>query len=297
VKLWVIANPAAGRRNSAAAFELIAKQLAGASAEFHLTERGGDEKALAERALAEGVRTIIVVGGDGTCSNIASVLVRARSDCALGVVPAGTGNDFAKTLGVRNMPIAKIAQLVSTGSRTRIDVGLADGRYFINSCGFGFDASVLEATTQVKFFKGDALYIYAALKQLLTYRGLPITVDRTSAEAANDILMVTVSNGPFLGGAFHIAPEASVLDGKLDVCVVRDANVLQRVRVFASAFRGTHGQLPSVQTFRAGRLTLSFPSPPAIELDGELCQAQSSDVLIECVPRALNVIAAPNATL
>ena len=228
---------------------------------------------------------------------MANAIVQAGSSCRLAVVPAGTGNDFAKTLGVRKAPIAAIADLVLRGTSTPIDVGLIDGRYFINSCGFGFDASVLEATQRVSFLKGDALYIYAALRQLLTYRGVRVDIEGMFDDATRDVLMVTVSNGQFLGGAFQIAPEASVVDGKLDVCVVRDANVLQRVRLFASAFRGTHVRLPAVQTVRAKRISLTFPSAPAIELDGELRRAQSREVTIQCVPRALNVIAADGARL
>jgi diacylglycerol kinase (ATP) len=293
----VIFNPA-GRGGAARDLSAeVARQFGGIGLSIRETRAPGDEERLAQDALARNVTTIIAVGGDGTCSNIANAIVRAGSTCRLAVVPAGTGNDFAKTLGVQKSSIADVVQLVLRGELTRIDVGRVGGRYFINSCGFGFDASVLDATTRVKILKGDALYIYAALRQLFTYKGLRIAVDGVFDATGKDILMVTVSNGRFLGGAFHIAPEASVLDGKLDVCVVRDANVLQRVRLFASAFRGTHGRLPAVQTIRTERISLTFPSPPAIELDGELRQAQSHEVTIECVPRALNVIAASNAPL
>ena len=261
------------------------------------TARRGDEERLTLEALDDGWTTIVAVGGDGTCSRIADVLVKSRSDCALAVIPWGTGNDFAKTLGVAGWSPEQVAVLVERAEPRIIDAGLIDGRHFINSCGFGFDASVLAATEHVRFLKGDALYIYAALRQLLTYRGIPIEIDRKSDESAPELLMVTVSNGRYLGGAFHIAPNASVLDGQLDVCVVREANVLQRVRLFASAFRGTHGRLPSVRTLRTGAISLRFPSPPAIEIDGELHRARSREVKIECVPGALSVIAAPGAPL
>ena len=209
----------------------------------------------------------------------------------------GTGNDFAKTLGVAKLAPAEIAALVAQSTPQRIDVGFAAELYFINSCGFGFDASVLEAAQGVKFLKGDALYIYAALKQLLNYRGCSIAVDGNGNRTAEHLLMATVSNGRFLGGAFNIAPQASVRDGALDVCLIRDASVLERMNLFASALRGTHGRRPSVRAFQTPAVTLSFPSPPLIEIDGELRQARSSDVRIECIPRALNVIAADGAPL
>lgn len=228
---------------------------------------------------------------------MADAILRFGPGCALAVVPAGTGNDFSKTLGVAAHTAAQIATLVAEGAHTTIDVGIADGWYFINSCGFGFDASVLQATAGVRFLKGDALYIYAALAQLFSYRGLPVEINGAGPDANEELLMVTVSNGPFLGGAFRIAPQASVTDGELDVCLVRDANVIERVRLFAAAMRGTHGRLPAVRMLRMTGMTFKFGSAPLIELDGELRHARSAEVRIECVPRALKVIAAKGLTL
>lgn len=291
----VIFNPA-GRGGAA---QDLLPELLGRFGEIGInvreTRRPGDEERLAGDALARGVTTIVAVGGDGTCSNIANAILQARSQCRLAVVPAGTGNDFAKTLGVRKHSVADIAGLVSRNAGALIDVGVADGRYFINSCGFGFDASVLEATKRARFLKGDALYIYSALAQLFTYRGIPVSLEPGTGTQEENLLMLTVSNGRFLGGAFVIAPTASVIDGRLDVCLVADANVLQRVNLFASALRGRHTGLPTVRAFTTAAIALSFPVPPSIELDGELRRARSTHVAIECVPKALNVIATDGA--
>ena len=297
-RVELIINAAAGRGKAARLLPRITEAFAAIGVgTFRKTSARGDEELLARDAVARGVTTIIAVGGDGTCSGVANAILNSRSECRLAVIPLGTGNDFAKTLGVEGWTPERVAKLVTRAEPTAIDAGVIDGRYFINSCGFGFDASVLAATEQVKFLKGDALYIYAALRQLLTYRGVPIKIDREDDDSARELLMVTVSNGRYLGGAFHIAPNASVLDGELDVCVVTDANFVERVQLFASVFRGTHGRLPSVRTLRTGAISLLFPSPPAIEIDGELHRARSREVKIECVPHALNVIAAPGAPL
>ena len=252
---------------------------------------------LAKRALDNGARTLVAVGGDGTCSGIASAILDSRSDCSLAVVPSGTGNDFAKTLGVEKYTPGQIAGLVERNQPTRIDVGRADADYFLNSCGFGFVASVLAATQRVRFLKGDAVYIYAALAQLFTYRGIRVSADSRPHSDAGKVLMLTVSNGRFLGGAFRIAPQASVVDGDLDVGFFGDCNLIDRVRIFAGALRGTHLGLPSFRSARAKAMTLRFPAPPMMEVDGELRQALSSTVKIECVPHALNVIAAPGYPL
>jgi diacylglycerol kinase (ATP) len=291
-------NPAAGKGAARRRLQEITQSFAAFGIrEIKQTRQRGDEERLTLEALAEGWTTIAVVGGDGTCGRVAHTIIESGADCALAVIPAGTGNDFAKTLGVTGYGSQQLASLIGAGNTTRIDVGRVDGRHFVNSCGVGFDASVLEASTRVKLLKGDAVYIYAALAQLLTYRGIPISVDGNRGSTEDETLMLTVSNGRFLGGVFRIAPNASVVDGELDVCVIRDATVWQRVRLFGAAMRGTHERLPPVRAFRATSLSLGFPSPPAIELDGELTHAQSRDVKIECVPHALSVVAADGARL
>jgi diacylglycerol kinase (ATP) len=294
----LIINPAAGKGTARRRLHGITQSFAARGVQqVRQTAAPGDEERVTREALDAGWNTIVAVGGDGTCSRIADTILRSGARCALTVVPAGTGNDFAKTVGLADYSGDQIAELVIGGTTTRIDVGLADERYFINSCGFGFDASVLEATERVKYLKGDALYIYAALAQLFTYRGLPVLVDGAGSTTARELLMATVSNGRFLGGAFRIAPDASVTDGELDVCLIGNAGVLQRIRLFAAAMRGTHRRFEAVQMFKSSSLGFKFAAPPWVELDGELRQGRSNEVRISCVPRALEVIAAPVAAL
>jgi diacylglycerol kinase (ATP) len=291
----LIVNPAAGRGGIQASLpDLLEAFSARGISSTYKTSAPGEEREIAARAIRGGATTIVAVGGDGTCSHIANAIVRDRSQCRLAVVPAGTGNDFAKTLGVDQYTPRQMADLVVRGDATRIDVGLADGDYFLNSCGFGFDASVLEASNRVRFLKGDAVYIYSALRQLFTYRGVEVS-SNVAGVKREEMLMVTVSNGRWLGGAFKIAPHASVLDGKLDACFFSDSNVIERVKLFVAAFRGAHVGMRSVLVASLADLSLTFASRPLMEIDGELRQAQSKTVILECVPRALSVVAAPGA--
>lgn len=211
------------------------------------------------------------------------------------MVPGGTGNDFAKTLGVAGLTPAAVAELVATGESTPIDVGWADGFYFLNSCGFGFDAAVLQASNTTRFLKGDAVYIYSALRQLFTYAGLLVSAHGAPGIDPGRMLMVTVSNGRFLGGAFKIAPHASVRDGRLDVCFFQDSGLTKRLRMFVAAFRGAHVGMSGVLTASISQLELSFPDNPSMEMDGELRVARSKSVGLRCFPGALRVIAAPRA--
>lgn len=292
----LIVNPAAGRGSIRRILpDIVEAFRAVGIAKIYETARPGEQVTLATRALNDGAAAIVAVGGDGTSSGIANAILQSRSACRLAVVPVGTGNDFAKTLGVEKLPPQEIAKFVQNGQEKRIDVGLSDGRYFLNSCGFGFDASVLEASNRVRFLKGDAVYIYSALRQLFVYRGIDVVASGAPGVQRGRMLMITVSNGRFLGGAFKIAPHASVLDGKLDACFFSNANIFERVKLFAGALHGTHLGMPSVSTASVRELALTFANNPLMEIDGELRSARSKTVELKCIPRTLSVVAAPGA--
>lgn len=260
------------------------------------TSRAGDEGRLAAQAICSGSQTIIAVGGDGTCSQIAGAILKSGRACALAVLPCGTGNDFAKILGVANYTPRQIVSLVERNESQKIDVGIADGRYFINSCGFGFGASVLEGINRVRLLRGNSVYVYSALTQLFTYRGIEVARGGDAAQSSR-MLMVTISNGRWLGGAFLIAPNASVQDGALNVAFFAESGAMERIRAFARALKGTHTTLSSVATSMEESLSLRFPDKPAMEIDGELTYATSGNVEVTCRPRALSVIAAPGFPL
>jgi diacylglycerol kinase (ATP) len=287
----VIANPVAGRGRARKLLPEL-QALIGARTTVLETSQAGDEGRLANQAVLAGSRTIIAVGGDGTCSQIAGAILKSGRDCALAVLPCGTGNDFAKILGVANYTPRQIVSLVERHESQRIDVGIAEGHYFINSCGFGFGASVLEGIKRVRLLRGNSVYVYSALRQLLTYRAIEVARSGGAAQSRR-MLMVTISNGRWLGGAFFIAPNASVQDGALNVAFFAESGAMERIRAFARALKGTHATLSSVATSMEESLSLRFRDKPAMEIDGELRYASSESVEVTCRPRALSVIGAP----
>lgn len=254
-----------------------------------MTTRAGEEAVLARRAIDDGATTIVAVGGDGTWSNVANALIRSGADCRLGLVAAGTGNDFAKSVGAPVRDCLASAHLAVDGPDRRVDVGRAEDQYFLNAIGFGFDVAVLEEAARVKWLRGTLLYAYAALHQLLRYEGMDVAFDD---EAATRRLIFVVANGRWFGGAFQIAPSASCGDGLLDAIAIPEATGVERVRLFASAVRGAHVRLPNVEARQSRAFTLRFENPPAYDLDGEYRQSHSSTIAIECVPRALRVVGA-----
>jgi diacylglycerol kinase (ATP) len=284
----IIANPAAGRGRARRVIPSAHAAFAAvADAELRETTRPGDETRLVDEALADGCRTIVALGGDGTWSKVAAAIVAARGDCALALLAGGTGNDLAKNLGVPARDPQATARLVATGAERRIDIGLVDDRVFVNCAGFGFDAAVLGATAGRTWPRGDALYLASAIEQILGYRGVDIA---SGSETFERHLLLVIANGARFGGTFHIAPGADISDGALDIVGVLDASPLRRVRLFAAAIRGSHLALPEVSSRRSTEVRLQFREPPLFQIDGDLYRAAAPEVTVRCVPGALRVV-------
>lgn len=289
----VIVNPASGRGRGAKAAVEVKRAFASVGVtDIRTTSAKGDERNVALRAIEEGASTIVAVGGDGTWGNVANAIISSGADVRLAVVAAGTGNDFAKTLGAPARDYAATARMISDGVERRVDVGEIEGRYFLNVTGFGFDIAVLEDIENIRWLKGDAVYLYSALRQLFGYDGIEIDIS-SAARARGSLrhLMLIIANGRNFGGSFRIAPAASVTDGQLDAIAIAMAAPLRRARLFGAATKGTHVMHAEVQTEQAPEFTLEFPAPPAYETDGEYNRASSSTLHVRCVPGALRVVA------
>lgn len=252
-----------------------------------LTGAAGEERELAARAIDSGCTTIVSVGGDGTSNNVANAIIRAGRDTRLAILPAGTGNDFAKSLGTSNLDARAIADLSAHPSETRVDVGRIEDSCFLNSCGFGFDVAVIKAISEFPWLRGNSLYVYAALRKLIGYHGEDMAL---GTHAAARHLMLVIANSPHFGGAFTIAPDASVTDGELDAISVRDLALPKRVALLVAVTQGAHRSFREVESARAASFTVTFASAPWYQVDGELRLAQSSTLSVACVPAALRVM-------
>lgn len=308
-RAFVLVNPAAGRGRGAKRLprfrELLARHLPG-HAEV-VTDAAGAEAALVDRALADGFRTIVAVGGDGTWSLVADRILRSgRRDVRLGLLPGGTGNDFGKSLGVTWERAEDVVRAIAAGAARRIDVGRVGDRHFLNVVGAGFDIAVIDDSYRVPWLKGDALYRFCALRQLFRFPGLPLEISSDGGPPARvDHLMLVVANGRYFGGSFDIAPRADLGDGMIDLVSIRNAPPLARAKLFDLVAKGRHEGHPRVEVRRGARFELRFAAPLRYEVDGEVLETRGSRLVIESLPGALEVLvpdgrapaAAPPATV
>jgi len=255
--------------------------------DIFVTRSAGEERGLAMRAIRSGFTTIVAVGGDGTSSNIANAILSDGSDIRIGILPTGTGNDFAKTLGTARVGIQEIARLSKEYSGIRVDAGRIENTWFLNSCGFGFDVAVIERVARSRWLRGRAVYMAAALQSLMRYRGLEIEV---AGSTARRHMMLVIANSPHFGGAFTIAPGASVVDGQLEAISILDVAVHRRIALLAAASRGAHCGFREVTTSTSASFKVGFTEPPSYQADGEIHHATSRALNISCSPHALRVL-------
>lgn len=295
--VFVIANPAAGGGRGARV--LAAVQRATRSRRklvVHVTRSPGDEAQLASRAVARGARAIIAIGGDGTWSKVAAALLQSERRPPLALIAAGTGNDFAKSVGAPADDIGRTLELLDAGASRRVDAGTIEGRFFLVCCGFGFDTAVLQRMQSVRGLRGSARYVYAALRELSAYPGFDVVFEDVAgdpgpAPGMRRLLMLVIANAPHYGGAFKIAPRADLEDGLLDGIAVAPLGTLARARLLLSATRGAHMLSSAVRAYPRPSFDLRFPAPPLYNLDGDLYQARSRALHVKCLPAALDVVA------
>jgi len=290
LKVRILYNPASGRGRGARAIGGIREAFARYGfTDVRGTERAGDEARLVREALDDGIDTIVVAGGDGTWSKCAVPLARAGSPARMALLAAGTGNDFAKNLGLDPRDLAALAKRLADGDvrERRVDMGRIDDHWFLNVAGFGFDAAVLEATQQSTLLRGPALYVGTALREIFAYDGIDVRID---GAAAKRYLLTVFSNGEYFGGTFRIAPDARIDDAQLDAILIDDVAKLQRPLLLGRAISGSHVRGPHCTHRRFANTWLEFATAPLCEIDGELVRTANARVEVASVPAALRVV-------
>ncbi|HYL20790.1 MAG TPA: diacylglycerol kinase family protein [Gemmatimonadales bacterium] len=291
----VVLNPAAGRGAAARALDPIAREFRrqGWAIEVARTERPGHGTELAGRAAEAGAHCVVAVGGDGTVHEVANGLLEHGGDTALGVVPIGSGNDFAKLTGVyRHSPVRAVQRLV-TAQATAFDAGRVCGEYFVNSVGFGFGPEVVRVRNGMPGLSGFASYFVPVFRAFARFRPPRLEVRARGFSETGYMMMVEVCNGTTAGGSYRFAPQALPGDGKLDVCVVRRVSLPRFLLAVPRVMRGTHGSMREVALFQTREVTIrSLDGPLVLHLDGELREPEARECTVRIDPARLKVLVA-----
>ena len=276
----VIVNPASGRPDDGAGWRAIESALRAAGVAFDPihTEQPGHGAELARAALLQGRRRLAVAGGDGSVNEAVHGIMDAgladTREVTLAVIPTGTGNDWARTLGISRRP-ADIARVIATGRSRLHDVGAIDfparsepRRWFINVAGAGYDAWVTEHVPRP--VPSAFTYLGIALRGLAEYRAPRFSIDADGMKIDDRLLLAFVANAQYCGNRMHVAPTARTDDGLLDVLAVRELSLLQVLPKLAKLYGGRILGDAAVRHLRAARVRIDADPPAVIQADGQI---------------------------
>lgn len=270
-------NPTAGRgragRRQARIVELL--QSENVQVELHNSNAVGDLETQVRNHVNSGSDRIIVAGGDGSVHEAVNGIMRSEKDAALGVIPTGTGNDFAKSCDI---PLnwehaAKLLarRLDARQYATTIDIGKMNDRYFANGAGIGFDAKVTRIARSYRLPIGDLVYLLAIFRAMVDGIATPrLQISSEDYSWDGPATLTSISNGPWIGGMFHIAPMACNDDGHLELLIADPVTRRRIVSLLPKLMSGTHMGEQEIHHRRVTKLSIISSEPLASHLDGEV---------------------------
>ncbi|MCX6334313.1 MAG: diacylglycerol kinase family lipid kinase [Bacteroidia bacterium] len=294
---WIfIVNPIAGNGFAKTLVPQIEKMIAshGIDGEITFTGRPGHATELSSQYYEKGYKYFISVSGDGTLNEMARPLIN-KKDVVIGIVPAGTGNDFIQILGFPGRFGEKEWEIFFNKNTISMDAGVVNDKVFLNGMGLGFDAQVAaENYTESGEVKkgGPFKYILQILKVLLFFREKRMKVLSEGDHHETDCFINTISIGRRFAGSFFLTPKAIANDGLLDVCSIKKLNLIQRFKLLLKVPKGEHITDKKVNYFQTPALDIEFTEKVPFHVDGEINFAKSFSVRV--LPGALNIIYNPD---
>jgi diacylglycerol kinase (ATP) len=300
-KVKIILNPMADMGNAwriARDLRSITEQHGGV--DWSGTVYPGHAIELARQAGEQGYDMVIAMGGDGTVHEVVNGLMQVPEDRrpTLGVVPAGSGNDFAHGIDASN-DSAKALRCALDGNPSAVDLGLmTDERghkeYFDNTLGIGFGAIVTIRSHRLPILRGFLMYLTAVIQTIiLDHNPIAMQIESDDEKWEQKVIYLILCNGPREGGGFLIAPEARIDDGILHYAMITDVSRPMMFRIVPEVMKGTHGRFKQVKMGTCKKFSLTANRPLYIHADGEIFSGPGSDlrkVSIEILPKALKVV-------
>ena len=287
-RVALVVNPTSGRGLGARIAPVVRERLAaaGLTVDVHATTCAEDVGKISAEVVASGADAVALIGGDGTIHLGAQVL--AKSGMPFGVIPAGTGNDFARGIGVPLKDPAAAADLIVAGKTRTVDLAVAEGKFITTVVAGGFDSLVNKRANAMSWPKGNSRYTVATLAELRTFSPLEYVVTVDGEVIETKAMLVAVGTGPTYGGGLQICAGAVIDDGLLDITIIEPVSRLTLLQLFPKLSKGTHVGHPRVRALRGRSVRIESAGITAYA-DGEILGPLPVDVTI--APGALTVFA------
>ena len=282
-------NPSSGRGTGKASLDRIRVLASKLGAGLCVSRRMEDLAEQARRAAADGVERLLVAGGDGTMHLAIQGL--AGTSCALGVIPLGSGNDLAGTLGIPPDLDAAVERAVK-GEIRRVDLLRVDETFCVSYAGVGFDSEVTRYANETKILRGPLIYFYAVIHTLITFAPPRMRVVWDGGTFEGKVMFAVVNNLPRFGGGMRIAPDAVIDDGLLDLVIVREVPKPVLLSIFPKVYNGKHVNHPRCVIVRTRRAEITLDRAMTMYGGGEPLREMKAGepVTVEVEPGALGVV-------
>lgn len=256
MRFALVVNPVSGRRHGEAIGAEAAQLLAAAGHET-LTiqgENASDARDQLKQAIDWGLDSVVVIGGDGALHTVLDHVV--ESDLALGLIPAGTGNDVARTLGIPRKNTKAAVDILLRGKTRTIDLAKAGEAFVVTIVASGFDSKVNERADKMTWPRGNLRYNLAIFAEFKVFTPLHFSIDLDGSRIEREAMLVAVGNTPSFGGGMRMCEGAEVDDGFLDVVIINPMSKLELLKVFPKLSKGTHITHPAYEHHLVKKVTL-----------------------------------------
>ena len=267
----IIYNPTAGRESFKAKLPevLVKLEQAGYETSVHETTASGDAIEAAKIAAERNFDTIIAAGGDGTINEVVTGLAESENRPRLGIIPAGTTNDFARALKIPKS-IEKAVDVIISGQTKKLDIGKVNQHYFVNISGGGKLTEVsYEVPSKLKTLIGQLAYFIKGAELLPRLRPIHTRIEYDGQVFEDEIMLFLVANTNSVGGFEKLAPEADMSDGLFDLLVLKKCNIAEFIRAMTAAMRGAHFDDPNVFYVQAKNIKVETEEKMQLNIDGE----------------------------
>ncbi len=289
-------NPTAGRGRAGRRVSTVSSILDanGISHTPIASRKRGDIESLVLSAIDEGHQRLLVAGGDGSVHEAVNGILRSGREVEFGVIPIGTGNDFAKASSIPlywEDAVTLLADRINSGTPGRqIDAGRFNDRYFANGAGIGFDAKVSRIARDIRLPIGDLVYLLAVFRAIWDGIATPeVSIKYGDSNFEGPLTLVSFSNGPWIGGMFHMAPMARNDDGMLELVYAKAVSRRRIMTLLPKIMQGTHLDEPEVFSSSFRKCEIVSASPVPSHLDGEI-QPLQTKFSVEILSSALRLL-------
>jgi diacylglycerol kinase (ATP) len=291
-QIRLVVNPSAGKGRALELLPQVAGTLrdGGANLEILLSRDFTEAQSMTRRAIQDGADVLAVMGGDGMMhlgvNTAAGAHLLAGSRTTLGLIPAGTGNDLCRGIGLDPHDAVAAAAVIAAGHSRSLDLAQVGDAYVGGVLATGFDAMVNRRANQMPWPKGSTRYALATMAELRAFSPLQYRLTLDGEVREQEAMLVAVGNTSCYGGGMLICPEADPFDGLLDVTIIHPVGRLKLLRLFPEMYSGRFVRDPCVELLRVREVTVEGPGLVGFG-DGEMIAA--APLKVSCVPRALPI--------